>query len=170
MKARDMKAQQTDTADYRPSKVFTVEQANALLPLVRAITTDLVELSREVIERHQRLALLTAGRQNAHRDPYSEELSQIEEELEKDSARVQGFVQELRDLGVEPKSAEGLVDFPSQMDGRLVFLCWKLGEREVLHWHDLDSGFSGRQPLVAGSLATGRETGPAQGLLPESDP
>ncbi len=143
------------TLDYRPSKIFTVEQANAVLPLVRAITTDLVELSREVIERRQRLALLTAGRPNSHRDAYSEELSQIEEELDKDQIRLQGFVKELHELGVEPKSAEGLVDFPSHMDGRLVYLCWKLGESEVLHWHDLDAGFSGRQPLTAGSVAAG---------------
>jgi hypothetical protein len=160
------------TADYRPTKVFTVEQANAVLPLVRAITTDLVELSREVIERRQRLALLTAGRQNTPRDPYSEELSQIEEELDKDQTRLQGFVQELRELGVEPKSAEGLVDFPSQMDGRLVYLCWKLGEPEVLHWHDLDAGFGGRQPLTAGCHAADGLTadrddaGSGQGLLP----
>ena len=137
----------------RFNKVFTVEQANAVLPLVRAITTDLVDLSREVVDRRQRLSLLTAGRQGKQRDLYSEELSQIEEELVKDQARLQGFVEELRELGVEPKSAEGLVDFPSQLDGRIVYLCWKLGEPEVLHWHDLDAGFSGRQPLVAGSVA-----------------
>lgn len=153
------------TGEYRPRKVFTVEQANAVLPLVRAITADLVALSREVIERHQRLTLLAAGRQKAQRDAYSEELSQIEEELEKDGARVQDYVKELRDLGVEPKSAEGLVDFPSMIDGRLVFLCWKLGESEVLHWHEIDAGFSGRQPLVAGS-----GVGPSQHLLPGSQP
>ena len=57
-------------------------------------------------------------------------------------------------LGVEPKGAvDGLVDFPSMMDGRIVFLCWKLGEAEVTHWHELDAGFSGRQSLVAGSVA-----------------
>jgi hypothetical protein len=151
------------TASYRPAKVFSVEQANALLPLVRAITTDLVELSREVIDRRQRLALLTAGRQSNHRDPYSEELAQIDEELEKDTTRLQGYVQELRELGVEPKSGpEGLVDFPCQMDGRIVFLCWKLGETEVLHWHELESGFGGRQPLTAGSVA-------GDPLLPGSD-
>jgi hypothetical protein len=150
------------TADYRPSKVFTVEQANAVLPLVRAITTDLVELSREVIERRQRLALLTAGRHSTQRDPYSDELSQIEEELDKDQTRLQGFVEELRELGVEPKSAEGLVDFPSQMDGRLVYLCWKLGEPEILHWHDIDAGFGGRQPLAAGSVAGGGAVGDSE--------
>src|SRR5690242_10176139 len=126
------------SAGYRPAKVFSVEQANAVLPLVRAITTDLVALSREVIDRRQRLALLTGGRQNSQHDPYSEELAQIEEELEKDTARLQGYVHELRQLGVEPKSGpEGLVDFPCRIDGRLVFLCWKLGEPEVLHWHEL---------------------------------
>ncbi|HEX4142380.1 MAG TPA: DUF2203 domain-containing protein [Pirellulales bacterium] len=144
-------------AEYRPAKLFTVEQANAVLPLVRAITTDLVGLSREVIDRRQRLALLTSGRQQqSHRDLYAEELEQIEEELEKDGERLQVYVDELRQLGVEPKSgAEGLVDFPSLMDGRVVFLCWKHGEQEVLHWHELESGFGGRQPLVAGSMAAG---------------
>jgi hypothetical protein len=141
---------------YRPSKLFTLEQANAVLPLVRAITTDLVRLSREVIERRERLALLTAGRNAAAKDPYAEELAQIEEELDKDTEQLQAYVEELRELGVEPKSGpEGLVDFPAMMDDHIVFLCWKLGESEVLHWHELDAGFSGRQSLVAGSVAPG---------------
>src|SRR5205823_2458535 len=85
---------------------------------------------------------------------YSEELEQVEEELEKDTERLQGFIKELRDLGVEPKGGpEGLIDFPSALDGRIVLLCWKLGEPEVLHWHELDAGFIGRQPLTAGSVA-----------------
>jgi hypothetical protein len=50
---------------------------------------------------------------------------------------------------------EGLVDFPSLMDGRIVYLCWRLGEPEVLHWHELKSGFAGRQSLTAGSLSEG---------------
>lgn len=139
---------------YRPSKLFTVEQANAVLPLVRAITSDLVELSREVVERRERLSLLTGRRQSGSQDLYSEELAQIEEELEKDKEQLQAYVEELRALGVEPKNGpEGLVDFPCQMDGRIVFLCWKFGEAEVTHWHELDAGFAGRQSLVAGSMA-----------------
>jgi hypothetical protein len=43
------------------------------------------------------------------------------------------------------------------MDGRIVFLCWKLGEPEVTHWHELDAGFAGRQSLVAGSVADGAD-------------
>jgi hypothetical protein len=139
---------------YRPRKLFTVEQANAILPLVRAITADLVRLSREVIERRERLALLSNPRSTGAKDPYAEELAQIEEELQKDGQQLQAYVQELRELGVEPKSGpEGLIDFPCMLDDRLVFLCWKLGESEVLHWHELDAGFRGRQSLVAGSLA-----------------
>jgi hypothetical protein len=140
-------------------KVFTVQQANAALPLVRAIVTDLVQLSREVNDRRQRLAMLFDGRRRDRSDPYREELSQIEEVLEKDTQRLREFVEELLHLGVEPKSAtEGLVDFPSVVDGRQVYLCWKLGEPEVLYWHDLEAGFQGRQPLTAGSVADSSES------------
>ena len=133
-------------------RLFTVEQANAALPLVRAIVKDLAELSREVVERRERISFLSAGREKHAGDPYQDDLAQIEEDLEKDLQRLQGFVEELRDLGVEPKSGtEGLVDFPSMMDGRVVYLCWRLGEPEVLHWHDVDAGFRGRQPLAAGT-------------------
>lgn len=144
------------TDEYRPAKLFTVDQANAVLPLVRAITTDLATLSREVLERRQRLATLTAGRNSSAKDPYSEELAQIEEELDKDTEQLDAYVEELRELGVEPKGGpEGLVDFPSLMDDRIVFLCWKLGEPEVTHWHELNAGFAGRQSLVAGSVVPG---------------
>jgi hypothetical protein len=77
-------------------------------------------------------------------------------ELERDGLKLQGYVAELRELGVEPKGAiEGLVDFPCEMDGRTVYLCWRLGEPEVLFWHDLESGFGGRQPLTAETLSGG---------------
>jgi len=143
-------------ADYHPAKLFTIEQANAMLPLVKAITSDLATLAGEVTDRRRRLAMLTAGRELKAGDPYAEELAQIEAELEKDIVRIQEFIAELRALGVEPKGAmEGLVDFPSQMDGRIVYLCWRLGESEVLHWHELDAGYAGRQSLIAGSVSEG---------------
>ncbi len=133
---------------------FTPEEANASLPLVRAIVGDLVRLSREVIDRRERLALLLDGREPDSGSPYREELSQIEEEVQKDTRRLRGYVEELRQLGVEPKGVtEGLVDFPSRMDGRDVCLCWQLGEAEVLYWHETDAGFQGRQPLATACLA-----------------
>jgi hypothetical protein len=142
--------------DYRPARLFTIEQANAMLPLVRAITSDLANLAGEVMERRHRLAMLTAGRELKAGDPYADELAQTQTDLERDVERVREYLAELRALGVEPKGAmEGLVDFPSLMDGRMVYLCWRLGEPEVLHWHELDAGFAGRQSLAAGSVAEG---------------
>lgn len=134
----------------RRKKFFTPEQANTALPLVRAIATDLAQLSRDVIERRERVARLTGGRELQAGDPYSDEMAEIERELELDTQRLYEYVQELRQLGVEPKNGpEGLVDFPARIDGRDVYLCWKLGEPEVLFWHDIDAGFAGRQPLTA---------------------
>ena len=71
-------------------KSFTVQEANAALPLVRAIVRDLTELSREVIQRRERLSMLLAGRDRESYDPYREELLQIEDEL-KESASFAGM-------------------------------------------------------------------------------
>jgi hypothetical protein len=147
---------------------FTVEQANAMLPLVRAVAKDLSDLSRDVIERRERLAHLLAGRNKQSTDLYGEELAQIEEELEKDGNRLREYVEELKRLGVEPKNGpEGLVDFPTLIDGREAYLCWKLGEPEVLFWHELEAGFAGRQSLTAEAGVNG--AGEASGAS-EIDP
>ncbi len=130
-------------------KLYTVAEANASLPLVRAIVGDLVELSRDVTERRHRLSLLRSS--TGRRDPYQEELVQSEAELEKDGRRLREYVDELRELGIEPANgSEGLVDFPALVDGRKVFLCWKLGEPEVRYWHEPDAGYRQRHPLPCG--------------------
>ncbi len=147
----------------RRRKAFTVQEANACLPLVQAIVGDLVRLARDVAERRQRVSLLSAGRSRQPRDLYGEELAQIEEEIEKDTQQLREYVGELEQLGVEPKSAtEGLVDFPTLVDGRPAYLCWKYGEPEVLFWHELEAGFAGRQPLTA-------EAGVGEGMQACSD-
>src|SRR3954452_20494479 len=138
-------------SEYKPARLFTIEQANAMLPLVRAITTDLAALAKDVVERRHRLGLLTRGRDLKAGDPYSDELAQMEADLERDATRLQEYVDELRELGVEPKGAVGgLGAFSCMLDGRLVLLWCRLGESELLYWLDLESGFAGRQPLTAG--------------------
>src|SRR5262245_6909747 len=146
-------------------KYFTVEQANAMLPLVKAIVKDLADLSREVIDRRERLSHLLSGRNGQSTDVYREELVQIEEELEKDGQRLRDYVEELKRLGVEPKNGpEGLVDFPTLIDGREAYLCWKLGEPEVLFWHELEAGFAGRQSLTADAGVNGGGESAAGGV------
>jgi len=140
-------------------KYFTVAEANAMLPLVRAIVDDIVNLYNEVHERRDRLAKVRQlpGRRRESEDednPYDEEVQQIEDEIEKDVQRLNEFGDELRRLGVELKDpVTGLVDFLAQMDGREVYLCWKLGEGDIAYWHELDAGFVGRQSLLEGSVA-----------------
>jgi len=137
-------------------RLFTVEEANATLPLVQAIVEDVVAISHDIVERRERLAQIKGGRRHTSKDAYSDELAHVEEELEKERLRLYEFAEELRELGVEMKDGlAGLVDFPSRMDDRVVYLCWKLGEPEVLHWHEIDAGFSGRRSLTADAAAEG---------------
>jgi hypothetical protein len=70
--------------------------------------------------------------------------------MERGQERMRDYEKELRQLGVELKDYfTGLVDFPCLMHGREVYLCWRLGESEVAHWHELEDGFAGRQKLLA---------------------
>jgi hypothetical protein len=133
---------------------FTVDEANRMLPLVRAIVADIVDLAGDLTQRNDRLSMLQVT-DAEEGDPYSEEVLQMQREIELDMDRLQEFVDELAELGVELKSAtEGLVDFKSCIDNRDAYLCWKLGEEEVAHWHPLNSGFEGRQSLLEGAGAT----------------
>jgi hypothetical protein len=140
-------------------KYFTIEEANNALPLVRAIVADIVAKYAAVSERKSRLDQIRESRSSRERgspDLYGEELTQVEEELDKEIARLQEFIEELENLGVELKDiSRGLVDFRGRMDGREVYLCWLLGEEEVGHWHELDAGFAGRHSLLAGSASDG---------------
>jgi len=133
---------------------FTLDEANRRLPLVRAIVEDIVALYGDINERRERLAAVRSrSSQRDESDLYSEELEQMEADLEKDIEKFRGFVEELQELGAELKDAvTGLIDFPAQIDGRDVYLCWRLGEEEIGFWHELDGGFAGRQSLLENSL------------------
>ncbi|HXY36634.1 MAG TPA: DUF2203 domain-containing protein [Planctomycetaceae bacterium] len=140
-------------------KYFTVAEANAMLPLVRAIVDDIVQLKNEIEERSERLKGVRRlpGKRRDEDNPYDEEVQQIEEDIEKDHDRLEEFCDELRRLGVELKDPKiGLIDFLTQIDGREAYLCWKLGEGEIAFWHELEAGFAGRQSLLEGSSHGGK--------------
>ena len=141
------------SAKLAPRQYFSVASANQTLPLVRAIVSDIVELYPEVRDREERLTRITRGRSKDARpdDPYSEEVEQVRRELERDVERLQGYIDELLELGVEFKDpVMGLVDFPAMRNGEEVCLCWKLGEPSVDFWHTIDAGFQGREKLSDG--------------------
>lgn len=132
-------------------RYYTVEEANRALPYVRAIVADIVRQNGVVEELQQRLARVGRDRKRNPDDAYSEELTQFRSELEAEEDRLNTYHQELRALGVELRNMDGLCDFPSMMDGREVYLCWRLGEPTVAFWHEREAGFAGRQKIADAS-------------------
>jgi len=129
-------------------RYFTPAEANASLPLVRAIVRDIVDLARDIQDRHDRLVRLQGHGKGALGDAYDEELRLAQVEFERQQERMEEYESELKKLGIELKDYHtGLIDFPCRMDGREVYLCWRLGEPEVGFWHELDAGFAGRKKL-----------------------
>lgn len=133
------------------TKRFTVEQANRTLPLVRRIVEDIVRDYADWQEGVRRLEIAAAARDDSKPDPIERE--QIERRTQGLAAEIESFVRELQTLGVELKGFDtGLLDFPGEIDGREIYLCWKLGEPLVQFWHEKDAGFAGRQPLDANTV------------------
>lgn len=131
-------------------RYFTVEDANRALPLVRQIVGDIVRQWEVVNELEQRLSVVAPGRKRGKQRPtdvYDEEVRRSEQALGAERARLNEYIEELKSIGVEMKGMDGLCDFPSLRDGREVYLCWRLGETEVAYWHELHTGYSGRQPV-----------------------
>lgn len=125
---------------------FTVEQANKTLPLVRKIVEDIVQQHRRWRETIIELDLVASA---ARPDEPRERAEELERQALALARELDGYQRELEDLGIQLKDRRlGLVDYPSEMAGRTVLLCWRLGEPEVQFWHEVDAGFAGRQPLT----------------------
>src|SRR5215213_10368209 len=124
-------------------KIFTIQEANALLPNVRTIVTKIQRAHRKLAQfsdeaKKAAEAAEQGGGGVANGVAYAAALTQLTLRLS-----------ELEALGVQLKDFDrGLVDFPSLRDGRVVLLCWQLGEGDELEWwHDVEAGFAGRTPL-----------------------
>jgi hypothetical protein len=126
-------------------KVYTPELANRSLPLVRRIVEDIVVQFSRWQARVREFEVASASNSVAAPNPRAAEL---EREVAGLAADLEHYHSELGALGVEFKDyVQGLVDFPAERDGRIVFLCWRLGEPAVEYWHETDAGYSGRQPI-----------------------
>lgn len=126
-------------------RYFTVEEANRTLPFVQRIVNDIVADYRQWKDAVHRYELLAGGQDVADDSAPGE----LHEEVERIAERIAGYIDELSTVGCLFKGFdEGLVDFYGLRDGREIFLCWKLGEPEVMHWHEISDGFAGRQPLT----------------------
>lgn len=125
--------------------LFTVDQANRTLPLVRKIVEDVVREHRRWQEAVVELDLVGTASLAGLPDP---RMAVIEKRIQKSTREMDSFHAELETLGIQLKDRRiGLIDFPSELEGQPVLLCWQLGEPSVQFWHAADSGFAGRQPL-----------------------
>jgi hypothetical protein len=128
------------------SRLFTVNEANELLPRLR----PLVERILENIRR-----LKSVSETVIRRDQLDPEAPDLMEQLRRDGevtkliSQVQEWVEEINGHGCVCKGVEqGLIDFPCMLGAEVVFLCWQLGEPTVGFWHRIDDGFAGRKPLL----------------------
>ena len=125
-------------------KTFTIEQANRTLPLVRRIVQDIVDHYARWQELVKALDVLVAAPA-----PDAPRIDRLQRDIQSAARAIDAFIRELNELGVEMKGRDiGLVDFPGEVDGHPVYLCWRLGEPAVAHWHERDAGFAGRRPLT----------------------
>jgi hypothetical protein len=129
-------------------RLFTVEEANALLPRVREMMAQLGEAHGRLVRVSQELESLERRRDRGNILQLARELREARERLGAAVEARRAAFAAIAALGVQIKSLDpALIDFPSLRDGRVVLLCWRAGEPAVMHWHDLDSGFAGRRPL-----------------------
>ncbi len=127
-------------------RIFTVREAEATLPLVRRVVNDLLTAYPRWREQVAKYEVLTGPMRADDVEP--EELRATREAVTREAERINGYMLELERIGCVFKGFDaGLVDFYALKDDRLVFLCWKLDEEHITHWHEVDAGFAGRQPI-----------------------
>ena len=124
-------------------QLYTVDRANRTLPLVRRIVEDIVREHERWQDAIARLDLLMSNS-----DTVDLRVVALEKEVQTIARDIDAFQGELEALDIQLKDRRlGLVDFPTEIDGRRALLCWRLGEPSVQFWHDEDAGYAGRQPL-----------------------
>ena len=130
-------------------KTFTLEEAQSLLPVLESllkraldgkqaaehVESNLTDLSKRIyLSGGMRVDVASVAKQRA--------------EIETHMARVRESVAEMDSIGVQVKDIEaGLLDFPCRIDDEVVLLCWRMGEPAIEHWHTVEQGFQGRQPV-----------------------
>jgi hypothetical protein len=122
-------------------KHFTVEEANDALATLRPMIAEILDIRQTILEKQPEV---WPSLQKAAGNGGGKVASQVALEF----ARLDELVRQVQAIGVLLKDINmGLLDFPSLREGREVYLCWRYGEDSVQYWHDLDTGYAGRQKL-----------------------
>jgi hypothetical protein len=135
-----------DLQSGRFKRLFSLDEANSLVPMFTGIMVRVQKLHREVMEISGSKLELAKGNGRVIAD-----IGQLSRDLEAvsvNAVKIRDELERITDAGAEVKDIEtGLVDFPHERAGRIVYLCWRLGEDSIRWWHELDTGYAGRKPL-----------------------
>jgi hypothetical protein len=127
---------------------FTWEEASALLPWLEETFARLAPLREELAERHTSLLELLRQRSSNGAASKDQEIRSQQTRIESINEQLRQGIQEVTDRGIIVRDlGQGLVDFPSERDGREIFLCWISGEDRIGYWHGTNEGFASRKPL-----------------------
>ena len=130
-------------------KTFTLEEAQSLLPVLESLPKRAVEGKQAAEEVESGLAeiarrIYVSGGMKVDVSSVARQRAEMEAHLQ----RVRESLAEIDSIGVQVKDIDGgLLDFPCRLDDQVVLLCWRMGEPSIEHWHTMESGFQGRQPL-----------------------
>jgi hypothetical protein len=130
-------------------RTFTLEEAQSLLSVLESLLRTSID-GKKLIESVDTELQETAHRVFLNGGMFLNivHLARRKAEREKSILRVRDAMAEIDAIGVQVKDLDiGLLDFPCEVDGKIVLLCWKLGEEGITHWHGTDEGFAGRKPI-----------------------
>jgi hypothetical protein len=131
-----------------PDRTFTPEEANEALAEVRPLVERMVAARESLVDAQRRQAELVARVASNGGGLAPPDVAAVAAEVQHAGSELVAVLEELERLGVQVKDLDrGLVDFPCEHRGRVVLLCWELGEDEVAYWHGADEGYAGRRPL-----------------------
>ena len=124
-------------------KLFTLAEAEALIPELEKVFDAVAELTAQA---EVKAGSLRRRQETPDRDPAASAIERSQ--LQFLASGINQWLQRIVELGAIPKGVDpALVDFPSRLDGREVYLCWKLGDKKLTHYHAVGEGFSSRKPL-----------------------
>jgi hypothetical protein len=140
------------------SRFYVIDEANTALPEVERILTALRDQREELIELRDRVVSLSPPDGETPTTGAAEQIRLLRLGMQGLIDQMQAGVARLVDMDITLRDiSTGLIDFPALVSGRPIWLCWRLGETDVAHWHPHDEGYESRRPLS--ELPSGRSSG-----------
>ena len=130
-------------------RTFTFDEAQQLLPVLESLLRTAIEAKKLIEEfENEQQALTHRIFLNGGTFLNAVPLARKKAERVKAEQRAKDALAEIDAIGVQVKDLDiGLLDFPCEVDGQIILLCWKLGEKSITHWHGVSEGFAGRKPV-----------------------